>query len=287
MDWSTTILTSGVIAALITGIFSFVSAIMKSNKEARLSRITDERKVWRDKIRQVAEEFSTINFDHFDNDKDELKLILLLTKLKTRINSSGFCDDEDFLKDSHIWSSIRKLEEKETRSNTEIKKLINYLSALLKHDWERSKLEVRINTSQIVGYGVYAISNGLLVYCAYDNFTGTEIKDVVLLVAIFLVMFFSPDLLLFVYRMMNLKRDWANIIIPYVVAFILYGGLIFISTTIVNDGTEALVVPMILQLIAIIFIVISQYKNHKNDSDYIKEIKKINEEYDKNIKKAN
>ena len=272
MDF-TTILTSGVIAALITGILSFVSAIMKSNKEARLSRITDERKTWRDEIRQVAEELSTIDIDHFDNDKDESDLISLLTKLKTRINSRGFCN-KDILKDSHIWSSIRKLEKKETRSNIEISKLINYLSALLKHDWERSKLEVKINTSQIIGYGIYAVSNAILVYCAYDNFTGTKIKDVALLVAIFLVMFFSPDLLLFVYRIMNLKWDWANIIVPYTIAFVVYIALI-ISTSEVKDGTETLVVPMILQLIAIIFIIISQYKNHKNDSDYIKEIDAI------------
>ena len=73
---------------------------------------------------------------------------------------------------------------------------------------------------------------------------------------------------------MNLKWDWANIIVPYTIAIVVYIALI-ISTSEVKDGTETLVVPMILQLIAIIFIIISQYKNHKNDSDYIKEIDAI------------
>lgn len=283
MDLIKTILTSGVIAAVITGLISFVSAMVSSNKEARLSRITDERKAWREEIRRIAEELSIINID---NDKDKLNLIVLLTKLKIRINSRGFLTQDssnelDYLKDSHIWNSIHILEQEETCTNkklfnNEIKKLINYLSALLKYDWERSKLEVKINTSQIIGYGIYAISNGILVYCAYNNFNGTEFKDVLMLVSVFLVMFFSPDLLLLIYRIVNLKRDWANIVIPYGIAILIYGVLIF-SANNIQDGTETLILPMILQLIAIIFIVISQYKNHKNDSDYIKEISKIKE----------
>lgn len=278
-----TVLTSGVIAAVITGLISFISAMVSSNKEAQLSRITDERKAWREEIRRIAEELSIINID---NDKDKLNLIVLLTKLKIRINSRGFLTQDssnelDYLKDSHIWNSIHILEQEETHTNkklfnNEIRKLINYLSALLKYDWERSKLEVKINTSQIIGYGIYAISNGILVYCAYNNFNGTEFKDVLMLVSVFLVMFFSPDLLLLIYRIVNLKRDWANIVIPYGIAILIYGVLIF-SATNIQDGTEALILPMILQLIAIIFIVISQYKNHKNNSDYIKEISKIKE----------
>ena len=69
MDLIKTILTSGVIAAVITGLISFVSAMVSSNKEARLSRITDERKAWREEIRRIAEELSIINID---NDKDTI-----------------------------------------------------------------------------------------------------------------------------------------------------------------------------------------------------------------------
>ena len=37
-------------------------------------------------------------------------------------------------------------------------KLIDYLSLLLKHDWERSKSESSVNVLVIIGYSIYIIS---------------------------------------------------------------------------------------------------------------------------------
>lgn len=274
-----TIMASCVIAALITGILSFISALMKSNKEGKLSRITDERKMWRDEIRQIAQEISIIDVNDLDNPKSKNRFSELLTKLKVRINSRGF-DKENILQDSHIWKSIINLEEKDTCTKLEIDKLIHYLSALLKYDWERSKMEISVNISQIVGYGIYAVSNGILVYQSYKNFQNTKIQDVIFLLLLFLLMFFSPEILLFTYKICNFKWDWANLVIPYVFALIVYIGMIF-SINKIKDGTEVFVLPIILQLISLIFIIISQYRNHKNDSDYIKEVKQINDQYEK------
>lgn len=274
-----TIMASCVIAALITGILSFISALMKSNKEGKLSRITDERKMWRDEIRQIAQEISIIDVNDLDNPKSKNRFSELLTKLKVRINSRGF-DKENILQDSHIWKSIINLEEKDTCTKLEIDKLIHYLSALLKYDWERSKMEISVNISQIVGYGIYAVSNGILVYQSYKNFQNTKIQDVIFLLLLFLLMFFSPEILLFTYKICNFKWDWANLVIPYVSALIVYIGMIF-STNKIKDGTEVFVLPIILQLISLIFIIISQYRNHKNDSDYIKEVEQINDQYEK------
>ncbi|WP_297141937.1 hypothetical protein [uncultured Eubacterium sp.] len=278
MNWDT-ILASGVIAALITGILSFISALMKSNKEGKLSRITDERKMWRDEIRQIAQEISIIDVNDLDNPKSKNRFSELLTKLKVRINSRGF-DKENILQDSHIWKSIINLEEKDTCTKLEIDKLIHYLSALLKYDWERSKMEISVNISQIVGYGIYAVSNGILVYQSYKNFQNTKIQDVIFLLLLFLLMFFSPEILSFTYKICNFKWDWANLFIPYVSALIVYIGMIF-SINKIKDGTEVFVLPIILQLISLIFIIISQYRNHKNDSDYIKEVEQINDQYEK------
>lgn len=274
-----TIMASCVIAALITGILSFISALMKSNKEGKLSRITDERKMWRDEIRQIAQEISIIDVNDLDNPKSKNRFSELLTKLKVRINSRGF-DKENILQDSHIWKSIINLEEKDTCTKLEIDKLIHYLSALLKYDWERSKMEISVNISQIVGYGIYAVSNGILVYQSYKNFKNTKIQDVIFLLLLFLLMFFSPEILLFTYKICNFKWDWANLVIPYVFALIVYIGMIF-SINKIKDGTEVFVLPIILQLISLIFIIISQYRNHKNDSDYIKEVEQINDQYEK------
>lgn len=273
-----TILTSGVIAAIITGVLSFVSALLKSNKEGKLSRITDERKSWREEIREIALKLSTIDVNRLNNIKIQNEYYELLTQLKMRINSRGF-EKDDYLQDSHIWKSIVILENHENCSKKEINKLIHYLSALLKYDWERSKMEVSINISQIVGYGIYAASNGILVYLAYKNFQDTKLRDVIVLLLLFLLMFFSPEILLFIYKVCNFKWDWANLVVPYVSALIVYAGMIFCVNK-VKDGTETFVLPIILQLISLIFIIISQYKNHKNDSDYVKEINRINDYYE-------
>lgn len=274
-----TILASGVIAALITGILSFISALMKSNKEGKLSRITDERKMWRDEIRQIAQEISMIDVNDLDKQKNKNHFSELLTKLKVRINSRGF-HKENILQDSHIWKSIINLENRNTCTKLEIDKLIHYLSALLKYDWERSKMEVSVNISQIVGYGIYAVSNGILVYLSYKNFQDTKLRDVIVLLLLFLLMFFSPEVLLFIYKVCNFKWDWANLVVPYVSALIVYIGMIFCVNKI-KDGTEIFILPIILQLISLIFIIISQYRNHKNDSDYIKEVEQINDHYKK------
>ena len=228
---------------------------------------------------RLAQEISIIDVNDLDNPKSKNRFSELLTKLKVRINSRGF-DKENILQDSHIWKSIINLEEKDTCTKLEIDKLIHYLSALLKYDWERSKMEISVNISQIVGYGIYAVSNGILVYQSYKNFQNTKIQDVIFLLLLFLLMFFSPEILLFTYKICNFKWDWANLVIPYVFALIVYIGMIF-SINKIKDGTEVFVLPIILQLISLIFIIISQYRNHKNDSDYIKEVKQINDQYEK------
>lgn len=71
-----------------------------------------------------------------------------LTDLKVRINSFGNNVSERYDDDAHIWEVIKELEEK--RISDKVlrqmqEQLVEYLSLLLKMDWERSKREVKGN----------------------------------------------------------------------------------------------------------------------------------------------
>ena len=123
-----TILTSVVIAGFCSGVISWLSTVTKINKESRLSRITDSRATWREKIRSIAENLSEYDFDSSDKCYNENEVVKILTSLKVRINAYGYGQDNKPLNDSHIWNCIEKLYNKESRNNKEKDKLINYLS---------------------------------------------------------------------------------------------------------------------------------------------------------------
>lgn len=132
MNNLTLILTSTVIASIISTIFSFLN----SRKNNSLQYITGERKEWRKEIREIAIQISNSNPSNIQTE---------LTRLKVRLNPMGDFWSDDFTEDSHIWQLIREFENPEEESCFEDNKLllIDYLSILLKGDWERSKAEVR------------------------------------------------------------------------------------------------------------------------------------------------
>lgn len=78
MNWNT-ILASGVIAALISGVLSLIGSITTNKIDNKLKYITEERKNWRSKIRNICL--------MFDEGKD---LNLILTDIKTNINTYGY-----------------------------------------------------------------------------------------------------------------------------------------------------------------------------------------------------
>ena len=124
------ILTSTVIATIISSLL----AMTISDKKNKLKYITNERQRWRNQIREIGEKIN--------NTDNKTEIINLLTPLKLRINSYGFEDKKNILHDGHIWEIIRKFE---SDTSYEVKtfknRLIQYLSMLLKFDWERSKNE--------------------------------------------------------------------------------------------------------------------------------------------------
>ncbi len=190
------ILTSGVISAVIAGIFAFV----QKYRNTRLKNITNERKMWRDDIRKLSEElqkaddYNSIlsvlvklkvkinafgNVIDYDNDYENIKLSIL--------NPNDNCHDLDrqklinltkyYKNDAHIWKQIHLLESNDNK-NIENKGqktiLIEYLSFLLKYDWERSKSEILINRQSIYSNIVFLLSSILVALSVFFN---SQTKD--------------------------------------------------------------------------------------------------------------
>lgn len=130
-----------VIAAMISGIISYLSLWRKGN----LQYITQERKEWCEKMREIASALDGATYK---------KTLKILTKLKVRINAYGDENNYGYDEDGHIWKVIRKLEEKNPGRDELMEQqrmLIDYISLLLKFDWERSKKEVRGNLYKVIG----------------------------------------------------------------------------------------------------------------------------------------
>lgn len=186
-----TILKSTVLVGIITALFNW----RQHNNTNSLKYITEERQKWREKIRDIAKNIEA--YQYFSDDKDKQKLKEILVELKVNINPYGRENEQEksnkinknykkevknksekyqnkkdkkkkqkYLKDEHIWEAIRELE-KNNKKNEFSKnkgKLIDYLSFLLKYDWERAKYEVEQKSLWIRGLKVYAIGGVLIIW---------------------------------------------------------------------------------------------------------------------------
>lgn len=145
MDWISIILSSAVIAAII----SFTSA----SKSNQLKYITSERTKWRKEIKIIASGLA-------ECERNNKKSKKLLTKLKLQINSYGYkdtypCDIRlNCFTDEHIWKEIKAIENgKEYEYHRD--RLLCYLQLLLKFDWERSKREAKVEEKPIIMVIIY------------------------------------------------------------------------------------------------------------------------------------
>jgi len=115
--------------------------VFKNKVDNKLQYITSERAKWREEIREIAHRLQSAEKDEIDK---------ILCELKVKINTYGIANKDNVFQDAHIWKIIKTLEnpqgsnieEKENEIKKAKKILIEYLSCLLKHDWERSKGEV-------------------------------------------------------------------------------------------------------------------------------------------------
>lgn len=158
------ILGSIVIGGIISGLVSF----MINKRQSNLQYITAERKEWRKEIREISYKLCGASY------KDTL---LLLTSLKTRINGFGN-NSNKYSEDAHIWEIIRKVElSNPSMGDLKIlqEQMIEYLSLLLKDDWERTKKEVKGDS-----YNNLSIITlvAVTIYFTISIFYGNQISDI-------------------------------------------------------------------------------------------------------------
>lgn len=146
-------------SSLLVGVISAVAAFLNNKKNNNLKYITEDRRHWREEIRNVVDELE--NTKYVDRHK-------VLQKIKVRINPYGESTHR-FLHDSHIWKCIYQIEKVSNGKEYREKKdeLVFYLSLLLKYDWERTKKEVTGNRN-IVALAIVMMFG--LLYLIYEHF---------------------------------------------------------------------------------------------------------------------
>lgn len=162
------LLSTVITSSVIVGIIEFI----RWKKDVNITNITNERKIWREEIRKIAEQISQIH--------NTSLLSVPISALKIRINTRGikqmsidtseindtFKKEEYFCHDTYIWKLINDYEQgKVTNENILCYKntLINCISILLKYDWDKSKNEIRVSASEILNKTMYIILTLLLI----------------------------------------------------------------------------------------------------------------------------
>lgn len=208
------VLTSGTISALISGGITY----MQFQKENQLKYITQERKEWRNKMRKIASRLQNTEVE---------KTSEVLTELKVRINTYGYwvkanednennqaSEKEDkyaIMHDGHIWKLISDMEElcndeKDEKKLTKCRKqMIDYISLLLKDDWERSKNEVK-GIKKIFCYALIIVSICLVVGTSSALSFWKQIEDCPAQLLIILLLLLI--LLVIAYIIIDRREKW-------------------------------------------------------------------------------
>ena len=134
------------ISAIIAGVVSYVTA----KKHDTSSYVKDQKILWQSKIRHIAKDLYLASYK---------KTLKLLSELKTYINPIGHNEGftHAFFSDAHIWDLIDEMESTDFSDSKKLlhlkqNQLIEYLSLLLKYDWENSKGSTFYNINSICGF---------------------------------------------------------------------------------------------------------------------------------------
>lgn len=274
MEWEN-ILPSTIIAAVVTGIIELV----KMNNSNKATYIISQREEWREKIRDIADDIYKA---------DQKNIGVSLTKLKTRINSYGTVKEkiysdkeranrEYYLKDGHIYEVIKKLEDKKTNSDfkKQKSKLIDYLTLLLKFDWERAKIESSTNGITVISWILEIIAIVLLIIINLQNEIEKTIVSLCVSVAVLLFYFLTPLILELVLK--NAKYSTETQKMKKEISILLL--LIFVLITIVvcfNMMKYELFLPFSFMILAYSLQTLPKC-NEKYIQDYIEAIQKLEE----------
>ena len=185
---------------LIIAAFSSLVTVLithrRENKNDQLKYVTEERKEWRAKMRTLIVTFLT-NSLHRDGDLLASPKIDELIKIKTEIaiNLNPIDDeDEKIVGLMNIYIDLHKKSKTIDIENTRIK-LERAFSKLLKHDWERVKLEAK--SKPVISYWrlIYCIIFFTFIYGYLNTFPILSTKQF----DINHLYIFSIILMLFVY----------------------------------------------------------------------------------------
>lgn len=163
---------SVVLSAIISGLISLYSA----NRSNGLEYITKERSDWREEIRICSEQLRSASYQN---------TVKICDRLKTRINALGRRMSNRYSDDAHIWEIIEIIENKNFNMNKLSKLqliLQEYLSLLLKWDWERSKREVRGEKAGVIQLILWIIS--VVIYATghfYEYIIESKVVDIVII----------------------------------------------------------------------------------------------------------
>lgn len=220
------ILGSTVISAVISGIIG----VYTSRRNNKLEYITKERSEWRKEIRECAEELQEISYQQTRKICDRLKL---------RINAFGKRVSNRYSEDSHIWEVIVEIEGgcKKKRLRQLQLVLQEYLSLLLKWDWERYKREVLGEKLRCLEYVLWSTSvamysAGLIcnLYIYEDSWKCEAVEAIIVCllivtIGIVLILFVEKHIeetLLIMFVGHVVKKQKKNLNMRYCIVFFLY-----------------------------------------------------------------
>lgn len=116
MDMVIAIIGSSAFGAVVSFLFTWIS----NRKSNSLNYITDERRKWRDKIREII---IGINESSFEGKKNK-NINKYLTQLKVNINPYGKYNKIDYAQDGHIWEKSKNLMRYKQKLNLKIQNVI-------------------------------------------------------------------------------------------------------------------------------------------------------------------
>lgn len=130
---------SGAIWAVFTALITAYFTKKSNDKNASLKYVTEERQKWRNRIKEIASE---IYINKLITDEDKTKFNKLSAEFRLNMNPYPLDQDNDI---------VHKLQLIEINPNDKQhrEEFVRHVAYMLKHDWQRSKVEAGIRESKV------------------------------------------------------------------------------------------------------------------------------------------
>lgn len=245
MRYIETLLSSVVIVAVIQW--------LRGYRTDKNQYITGERKEWRNNIREIAQKMAGA---------DMKEIPAILDGLRVNLNSHGCYQGDyppkeflDYVKDEHIWREIDNLEstireEKCAEAEQQKKRLIIYLSLLLKFDWERSKKEVKIESHVIMSIVTFVCSLVLWLLSIHTpQWIVNNPYECIIEVMGFITMYILAWIPYIIFDSKALRLlKWYKSLIPYIIS----GSVIFILVWMFVCDLKGNCIPAVISTVSIL-----------------------------------